>query len=72
MLLFLSHRRQNVKPFVKLLLKHFGSLGAICDALATELARLPNLGSGGITLLLIIKGLFYRLDQEPPSIRVRL
>jgi DNA repair protein RadC len=64
MLLFLNCRRQDVKPIVKSLFKHFGSLGAICDASPTELARFPNLGSGGITLLLLIKGLFYRLDQE--------
>ena len=61
-LLFLNCRRQDVKPIVKSLFKHFGSLGAICDASPTELAQFPNLGSGGITLLLLIKGLFYRLD----------
>ena len=67
MLLFLNYRRQDVKPIVKSLFKHFGSLGAICDASPTELARIPNLGSSGITLLLLIKGLFYRLDQEQVS-----
>ena len=64
MLLFLNYRRQDVKPIVKSLFKHFGSLGAICDASPTELARIPNFGTGGIALLLLIKGLFYRLDQE--------
>ena len=64
MLLFLNYRRQDVKPIVKSLFKHFGSLGAICDASPSKLARIPNLGTGGIALLLLIKGLFYQLDQE--------
>ena len=55
MLLFLNCRHQDVKPIVKSLFKHFGSLGAICDAPPRELAQFPNLGSGGITLLLLIK-----------------
>ena len=67
MQLFLNYRRQDVKPIVKSFFKHFGSLGTICDASPTELARIPNLGSSGITLLLLIKGLFYRLDQEQVS-----
>ena len=62
--LFLNYQRQDIKPIVKSLFKHFGSLGAICDASPKELAQIPNLGSGGSTLLLLIKGLFDRLDKE--------
>jgi DNA repair protein RadC len=64
MLLFLNYRRQDVKSIVKSLFKHFGSLGAICDGSPTELAHIPNLGTGSIALLLLIKDYYTGLIKS--------